>query len=159
MCGGTLSVLADVPVATSSVTIGGDAPHPGNVPAADIAAATHLHLDVVDEDKQNAAYDGVPLYVLLEHAGITFGQAMHGSRLMDYVVVTGADGYHAMFALAELDPAFRDRRVVLADRRNGMPLDAKHGPLQIIAPDEHRHARWVRNVTSIVLEHAPAPQP
>ena len=63
-----------------------------------------------------------------------------------WVVVEAADGYRAAFALAELDPAFIDRVILLADHRDGKSLAAKDGPLQIIVPGEKKHARWVKQV-------------
>jgi hypothetical protein len=45
--------------------------------------------------------------------------------------------------------------VILADEREGKPLDAKFGPFQIIAPEEKHHVRWVRNVREIDVIAAP----
>src|SRR5713226_4105039 len=74
-----------------------------------------------------------------------------GSRvdLALFLVVGAADGYHAVFALPELDHAFTDRIIILADRRDGKPLAEKEGPLRIVVPDEKREARWVRQVVSL----------
>ncbi len=44
----------------------------------------------------------------------------------------------------EVDPAFNDRVIILADTRNRKPLDAKSGPLQIIVAGEKMHARISR---------------
>ena len=63
-----------------------------------------------------------------------------------FVVVEAADGYRAVFALAELDPEFTDRVILLADRRDDKPLPGQAGPFQIIVPGEKKHARWVRQV-------------
>ena len=63
-----------------------------------------------------------------------------------YVVVDAADGYQAVFAMAELDPALTDRVILLADRKGGQPLGAFEGPLRVIVPGEKRPARWVRQV-------------
>jgi hypothetical protein len=63
-----------------------------------------------------------------------------------YLVVEASDGYRAVFALPELDPEFTDRVILLADRRDGRPLSDHDGPLQVIAPGEKWHARWVRQV-------------
>ena len=52
--------------------------------------------------------------------------------------------------MAELDPAFTDRVILLADRADGQPLDNKAGPFRIVVPGEKRMARWVRQV--IVLK-------
>jgi len=58
--------------------------------------------------------------------------------MAQYVVVEAADGYRATFALAELDPTFTDRVILLADRRDGKPLSAQSGPLQIVVPGEKK---------------------
>ncbi len=96
-----------------------------------------------------AAFEGVRLRDLLSEAGVPAGEAVHGKYLSWIVVVDAADGYRAVFALAELDPAFTDRLVILADTRDGKPLPAAEGPLRLILPDEKRPARWVRQVTHI----------
>ena len=69
-----------------------------------------------------------------------------GRRWQRSSIVEASDGYRAGFALAELDPAFTDRVILLADHRDGKALAAKEGPLQIIVPGEKKHARWVRQV-------------
>ena len=59
--------------------------------------------------------------------------------MAQYVIVEAADGYRAAFAVAELDPAFTDRVILLADHRDGKPLSTQSGPLQIIVPGETQH--------------------
>jgi hypothetical protein len=71
-----------------------------------------------------------------------------------YVVVEALDKYRVIFALPELDAAFTDRGVLLADRRDNQPLPTVEGPLRLVIPDEKRHARWVRQVVSIHLRRA-----
>jgi len=44
------------------------------------------------------------------------------------LLIEAADGYKVVFALAELDPDFSDRRILLAGKRHGEPLDDKPGP-------------------------------
>ena len=57
-------------------------------------------------------------------------------------------------ALAELDPDFGDRHILLVDRRDGKALASNEGPFRMIAPEDKRHARWVRNVTSLTVKSA-----
>jgi hypothetical protein len=83
------------------------------------------------------------------------GEKLRGKNLSLYVCVRTRDGYQAVFALAELDPGFRDAEVILADRHDGKVLDAKEGPFRIIVAGEKRPARWVREVTSIDVLRAP----
>jgi DMSO/TMAO reductase YedYZ molybdopterin-dependent catalytic subunit len=97
-------------------------------------------------DGVEAQFEGVPLVDILAKAGVPTGKDLRGPAMTHYVVVEAADGYRAVFALAELDPAFTDRVVLLADHRDGKALLARDGPLQIIVPGEKKHARWVRQV-------------
>jgi DMSO/TMAO reductase YedYZ molybdopterin-dependent catalytic subunit len=94
-------------------------------------------------------WTGVPLVEVLRAAGAPVGDALRGPNLQFYVRVSAADGYRVVYALAELDPAFRDDGVILADRRDGRPLAADEGPFRLIAPREARPGRWVRQVTAI----------
>ena len=72
-----------------------------------------------------------------------------------YLLVEAADGYRVVFALPELDPAFTERVVLLADHRDGQPLTPAEGPLRLVVPDEKRQARWVRQVGSGTVHRAP----
>ena len=76
---------------------------------------------------------------------------MKGKRLANCLLVEAADGYRAVIALPELDPAFTDRQILLAFLRDGKPLGEKEGPYRIVIPDEKRMARWVRQVTTLKI--------
>jgi hypothetical protein len=70
--------------------------------------------------------------------------------VLGYVlVVEAADGYRASFSLGEVDPELTGRTVLLADLRNGAPLEGDLGPLRLVVPDDRRPARWVRQVTAV----------
>jgi DMSO/TMAO reductase YedYZ molybdopterin-dependent catalytic subunit len=111
-------------------------------------------VQVRDRDGTVSAYAGVLLRDILVLAGVPLGEQLRGDRLAMYVVVEASDKYRVIFALPELDAAFTDRVVLLADRRDNQPLPAAEGPLRLVIPDEKRHARWVRQVVSIYLRHA-----
>lgn len=100
-------------------------------------------------------WEGVPLIDILRAAGAPVDDALRGKNLSLYVRISAADGYRVVYALAELDPKFRDDNVILADRRDGKPLAADEGPFRIIAPIEKRPGRWVRQVTRIDVLRAP----
>jgi hypothetical protein len=97
-------------------------------------------------DGKESQYDGVALVDILTKAGAPFGKELRGQAMVFYVVVEASDGYRAVFAFPELDPAFSDRVILLGDHRDGQPLSTREGPLQIIVPGEKKHARWVRQV-------------
>jgi molybdate transport system substrate-binding protein len=66
------------------------------------------------------------------------------------VRVTGADGYTAVVALAEISPQFAGRPVQLADHLNGALLPG-HG-LRLVVPGDKRGGRSVRDVVRIDIE-------
>ena len=66
------------------------------------------------------------------------------------VHVAGADGWTAVFGLAELSPQFAGRPIQLADRVNGAPIPDQG--LRLIVPDERRGGRSVRDVVRIDIE-------
>ena len=72
----------------------------------------------------------------LRLVGVPLGEQLRGDRLAMYVVVEASDKYRVLFALPELDAAFTDRVVLLADRRDEQPLPAAEGPLCLVIPDE-----------------------
>jgi hypothetical protein len=124
--------------------------HATTVTAAQIVSLPHVTVNVKDHDTA-ALFDGVPLATVLSSAGIQLGDKLRGPRLTEVLLVEATDGYKVAFALAEVDPAFATREIILADKRDGKPLDAREGPLRIVAPGDKRPARWVRQVTTIKI--------
>src|SRR5262249_55759089 len=105
-------------------------------------------------DGVESDYQGVLLVEVLARAGVPTGSELRGKALTLYVVVEAADGYRAIFALTELDAAFADRTIILADRRDGRPFSDRDGPLRVIVPGEKKHGRWVRQVIRLVVGRA-----
>jgi hypothetical protein len=122
--------------------------HTMTLSAAQIAAAPHVSVTANEHDTP-AHFDGVPLAALLTMAGIQLGDKLRGPRLAEALLVEAADGYKVVFALAEIDPAFATREIIVADKRDGKPLDAKEGPLRIVVPGDKRPARWIRQITAM----------
>lgn len=95
------------------------------------------------------AWEGVSMLELLRKADAPLDQALRGRALASFVRVTASDGYQVVFSLGELDAAFGATKVILADRHEGKPLDAKDGPFRLIVPGDSRPARWEHGVISI----------
>lgn len=126
------------------------------VTSAKLAAWPRSEVSLSDHGKP-AKFAGVPLHLLLDEAGAPEGEHLRGKELTKYVLVEARDGYRAVFSLAELNPAFTDRKVILADQRDGKPLSAEEGPFRIAVEGEKRMARCVRQVTSIRIIDAGSP--
>lgn len=110
----------------------------------------------VKEEGRTARYEGVPLHEVLRFAGVPFGKHPRGERIAAYVLVEAADGYRAVLALAEVDPALTDKVVLLADRRDGKALAEASGPYRLIVAQDKLRSRWVKRVSRITI-HRPAP--
>jgi hypothetical protein len=48
----------------------------------------------------------------------------------------------------------RRQHSLLAEKRDGKPLDSMEGPLRIVVPDEKQQGRWVRQVTGLVIKRS-----
>jgi hypothetical protein len=104
---------------------------------------------VVTQDRGlRTEFEGVALRDVVIKGGVPF-DALRGPALARVVIASAPDGYRVTYAIAELDPEFTDQIVLLADRRDGKPLLADTGPLQIIVPNDKRAARWIRQVNRI----------
>ena len=124
--------------------------------AVSVAPAALERRTVVTEDRGlRTEFQGVALRDVLIKAGIPFGDALKGAALARVIIASAADGYRVAYAIAELDSAFTDQVVLLADSRNGKPLLPDNGPWQIIVPNDKRPARWIRQVHKIEARQLP----
>ena len=149
LCLLTCTALASVGGA-QEIAIQIDSSAPVRVAAADITGMPHQKISLENHGK-TVSFEGVPLRLVLERAGVTLGDSLRGKRLASYVLVEALDGYKVVFALPELDPAFTDRVILLADRADGYPLDNKEGPFRIVVPGDKRMARSVRQVVALKI--------
>jgi hypothetical protein len=133
------------------LTVSGEVSLPLKLSPAELAKLPRSIVKAKGHDGKEASFEGIALIEILKLAGVEFGEHLRGKSLANYLLVEAADGYRAVFALPELDPAFNDRTIILADHRDGSPLTAKDGPWQIVVPGEKRQARWVRQVLSLTI--------
>jgi len=153
---GTPQARAAAPSPQATVVVGGAVTTPLHLDTTALRKLPRHSFEAADHGRRSV-WEGVALADVLREAGAPLGDALRGRNLALYVRVSAADGYRAVYSLAELDPAMHDDDVILADVRDGRALDDKEGPFRIIARDDKRPARWVRQVTAIDLVEAPAP--
>jgi hypothetical protein len=122
--------------------------HASSLTPEQLAKMPHVTVNTKDHDTP-AQFEGVPMAAVLAAAGVTMGDTLKGPRLTEALLISAADGYQVVFALAEFDPAFATREIILADKRDGKPLGGKEGPFRIVAPGDKRPARWIRQVSSM----------
>ncbi|HEV2801550.1 MAG TPA: hypothetical protein VGW12_13675 [Pyrinomonadaceae bacterium] len=135
------------------LSISGEVARPLKLTAADLAKLPRQTVSAQDHGKP-ATFEGVALVEVLRLAGVEFGEKLRGKNLALFLVVDAADGYRAVFALPELDPAFTDRSILLVDRRDGKVLSEAEGQWRIVVPNEKRPGRWVRQVVALTIRRA-----
>jgi hypothetical protein len=159
--GGTVLLVACAVVAgfargasTPLLEVSGDTHTRLVVGAAELAALPRAKISVSDQHGTRVVYEGVPALEILQRAGAPLGKELRGPNMTMCVVAGGSDGYQAVFALAEFDPGFTDQVILVADHRDGQPLNSREGPLRLIVPGDKRPARWVRALTILRLKDA-----
>lgn len=140
--------------ATVRLNVSGEVERTLNLTAADLVKLPRRSLRAKGHDGKQSEFEGVPVVEILQLAGVKFGDGLRGKNLALYLLVEASDGYRAVYALPELDPAFTDKIILLADKRDGKQLDSKEGPLRIVVPDERRQSRWVHQVIRFVVKRS-----
>lgn len=128
----------------AELTVRGDVPAPIVVKADDFAGMPRESVSVSDQDGTKVSYEGVPLREILKRAGVPFGKDLRGKALASYVVAKAHDGYSVVFSLGELDAAFGNESILVADKRDGKPLFGYQGPFRLVCPNDKAGARSVR---------------
>jgi hypothetical protein len=127
--------------------------------AEEFAALPHVEISAYDpHGEATHKYSGVAMQEILARAGAPLGDKLRGKSLQLVVVAHSRDGYSIAFALAEFDPAFNDRSILLADTEDGKPLPDYASPFRMIIPGDKKAARWARMVNAIEIKSAVAAQ-
>lgn len=134
---------------SASVTVKGEVLTPLELKKEDLAAFKPLSHKVKDRDGKEHEFKGVALIEVLEKAGVTTGAKLRGENLAKLVLIQAADGYEVVYSLPEIDPEFTSNMVLLVTEKDGAPLPSGEGPFRIIAPQDKKQARWIREVRSI----------
>jgi DMSO/TMAO reductase YedYZ molybdopterin-dependent catalytic subunit len=99
--------------------------------------------------EQQSEWTGPLLWDVLAASGAV-DPARPADQVHLAVRVTGADGYTAVIALAEIAPQFAGRPIQVADHMNGASLP-DHA-LRLVVPGDRRGGRSVRDVVRIDID-------
>jgi len=119
-----------------------------NLSADDLAKMPRASVKTTNNGMETV-YDGVWLHEVLKRAGVPQGSELRGKALASYVLAQAQDGYQVVFSVGELDPAFIDNEILLADTANGKPLFGAQGRFRLVVPKDKPGARSVRMLTRI----------
>jgi hypothetical protein len=99
------------------------------------------------------SFTGALLWDLLQSVGIIIDPSIKNDILRKTVVVTGTDGYVAVFTAGEIAPNFGGNQVLVVYEVDGEPIGAD-GPAEIVAPGDKAGGRFVHNIYTIEVRDA-----
>jgi DMSO/TMAO reductase YedYZ molybdopterin-dependent catalytic subunit len=140
--------VASGQVASPAIQVTGAVKQPLTLTAEDLAKMPRATAKMSHQGIETV-YEGVRLHDILVRAGAPQGETLRGKALSSYVLAEAQDGYQVVFSLAELDPAFVDQEILLADTANGKPLFGEEGRFRIIAPKDKPGARSIRMLSKL----------
>ena len=135
--------------APPQLTVTGDVSTPLTLKPEDLAKMPRETASVPEQDGTTIQYEGVPLREILKQAGAPLGNQLRGKALATYILAKAHDGYQVLFALGELDSAFGNEKILVADKRDGKPLFGYQGPFRLICPNDKAGARSVRMLETL----------
>ena len=147
-------LLSSVARAQTSISVEGEVARPLKLTPTDIGRMKNVEVTAADRDGKEHRYSGVPVYEILQQAGVTLGPQLRGENMSKYLLVKSGDGYEVLFSLPEVDSTFASRVIILADKMDGQPLPAGKGPFRIVVPGEKKPARWIWEVTTMTVRFA-----
>ena len=137
------------PAGPPTLTVTGDLPASLTLKAEDLATMPREKATIPDQDGTEIEYEGVPLREILKKAGAPLGGQLRGKALASYVLAKAHDGYQVVFTLGEIDQAFGNEQIIVADKRDGKPLFGYQGPYRLVCPKDKAGARSVRMLETL----------
>jgi DMSO/TMAO reductase YedYZ molybdopterin-dependent catalytic subunit len=144
----TVGILAMAQDAPSTVQVTGAVKQPLTLTTEDLAKMPRASVKTSNNGLETV-YEGVWLYEVLKRAGVPLDGELRGKALTNYLLVEAKDGYQVVFSVAEVDPAFTDSEMLLADKADGKPLVGSQGPFRLVVAKDKPGARSVRMLTKI----------
>jgi DMSO/TMAO reductase YedYZ molybdopterin-dependent catalytic subunit len=144
-----VSSLKAQPSSALSLVVEGEVQKPLKLLESDLRNMKQSEVTAKDHGGQQRLYKGVALFDILNEAGVTLGSQLRGKNLVKYVIIEAADGYEVIFSLPEMDPEFTAQTILLAFEVDGKALPKGEGPFRMVVPNDKKHARWIRGITTI----------
>jgi DMSO/TMAO reductase YedYZ molybdopterin-dependent catalytic subunit len=133
----------------SAISVGGDVSSPLKLTADDLAKMPRATATIPDPRGNNVVYEGVALRELLKRAGAATGKDLRGKALTTWIMARAHDGYEVLFSLGEIDEQFGNESILVADKRDGKPMEGNQGPFRLVCPNDKEGARSVRMLETI----------
>lgn len=141
------------PTAEDEIAVTGLVDSPGTLSLADLQAMSgHKTVEVsytAGGAPELHTFTGVPLSHVLKTFGLPEDDAQHESLLGLYIVLTARDGYQVVVTYSEIDPYLGNEPMLLAWEQDGQPIEADHGPVQLVVPGDLFVSRYIWDISSI----------
>lgn len=134
---------------TPAIAVSGDIATALTLKADDLAKMPRETATIPDPRGNKVVYEGVSLREILKQAGAPMGKDLRGKVLTTYILAKARDGYEVMFTLGEIDADFGNESILVADKRDGKPLEGNQGPFRLVCPNDKEGARSVRMLESL----------
>ncbi|WP_325603169.1 hypothetical protein [Rhodopila sp.] len=155
--GGVLSYFG-IPFAP--VYVGGDIGLPGLYNIPDVTPVTTLSVTYKAAGiPVSDTYSGTTLWNLLQTAGGVETTSAKNDILNKYVIATGSDGYTAVYAMGEMDPAFGNQPITIAssDTAGQLGPHGADGLSRVVVPGDIAGGRYVSDLVSLTVDSLPEP--
>jgi hypothetical protein len=121
---------------------------------ADLAAMPQTTITVHNEHtKADETYSGVLLGALLAKYGLPVDKTTHQTMLRSYLLAEGTDKYWVLYSVTEIERSEHNGTVIVATSMGGKPL-GEDGQFKMVASEDKKPQRWVRNLTAITVRSA-----
>jgi hypothetical protein len=134
---------------TGTIAVMGDVATPLTLKAEDLMNMPRETVSLPEQDGTKIEYEGVALREILKRAGAPLGNQLRGKALTTYILAKAHDGYQVVFALGEVDAAFANEQILVADKRDGKPLFGYQGPFRLVCPNDKAGARSLRMLETL----------
>ena len=120
--------------AATLLAVQGRLAKPLSLSSADFRALPRNSIEIAQSSGGPRRYEGVLLLDILRRAGARLG-GQDNEEARTYIEAISGKGQHVVFSMAELDPAFAESNVLVADTVDGSPV-SNAGLLLITATDK-----------------------
>jgi hypothetical protein len=138
----------------SLFVVAGQVQRPGPIYPGDLAKLPRTQENVTffsGGQVVSQSYTGVLLWDLLQSVGVITTNPPKNDILRKIIVVTGSDGYEAVFGAGEISPNFGGNQIMIAYLADGQSLGAQ-GPARIVAPTDKQGGRFVSMIAKIEVK-------
>jgi len=131
-----------------TVSLSGKIAHPRTLSAADLSPAVTVEVPAsARPDAPKTTFGGALLWPLLDGAGWVDAPGRK-THLQHVIFARGRDGYAVALSIAELDPAFEGKQVLIATTQDGKPLATP----ELVVPGDRRAGRRVHDLIGIEVQ-------